>query len=237
MSAATAERFAGSAGKDKQGSSAASKSRSVANTYGRKSYSSRYFDPPAPGGHGKGSASQEEHAAGDDFEAGHALTGFEGDEVRAEPANASKHGNNNSPATQNGGPDLIAPSKSQQGATSGPSQVGGADGDNLSVASGGGRRYTLTAFRHLARLDKFASEEGRNSPAPESASALDDERMDLESEFSVATGGARSGYDPTDDGMSVRSGYKRAASEMDRGEYEEEEEFGRYRRSDTPVRT
>ena len=236
MSAATAERFAGSAGKDKQGSSAASKSRSVVNTYGRKSYSSRYFDPPAPGGHGKGSASQEEHAAGDDFEAGHALTGFEGDEVRAEPANTSKHGDD-SPATQNGGPDSVAPSKSQQGATSGPSQVGG---DNLSVASGGGRRYTLTGFRHLARLDKFASEESRNSPAPEQSEA-DDERMDLESEFSMGTGGggggARSGYDPTDDGMSVRSGYKRAASEMDRGEYEEEEEFGRYRRSDTPVST
>lgn len=65
---------------------------------------------------------------------------------------------------------------------------------------------------------------------------MDDEQMDLESEFSVGTGGgARSGYDPTDDGMSVRSGYKRAASEMDRGEYEEEDEFGRYRRSDTPV--
>jgi hypothetical protein len=128
------------------------------------------------------------------------------------------------------------PSKSQQGASSGPSQVGGADGDNLSVASGGGgRRYTLTAFRHLARLDKFASEEGRHSPAPEQ-STVDEERMDLESEFSVGTGGrARSGYDPTDDGMSVRSGYKRAASEMDRGEYEEEDEFGRYRRSDTPV--
>lgn len=224
---------------DKPGSSAASKSRSVANTHGRRSYSSRYFDPP--GGHAKGSANQDDSVA-NDSEAGHALTGFEDDEVQAQPESAnktSKHGKT-SPATQSGAPDSIAPFKSQQGGTSGPSQVG-ADGDNLSVASGGGgggrgRRYTLTAFRHLARLDKFAIQEGRNSPAPESASAVDDERMDLESEFSVGTGGgARSGYDPTDDGMSFRSGYKRAASEMNRGEYEEEEEFGRYRRSDTPV--
>lgn len=128
-----------------------------------------------------------------------------------------------------------------QDTASGPSQLDGKRYDSIALppTSGTRRHFTLTSFRHVARLDQFASEGGRYSPAPasevdaSSASAFDDE-----AETESVNGGRFNHREDPDDTQSMMSGYKRGASEMEGNDGEEEEAAAsrnRYRRSDTPV--
>ncbi|GAA5873922.1 hypothetical protein JCM3774_004040 [Rhodotorula dairenensis] len=226
---------------DLQPAGSASKSRRFEFTYPRKT-TSRYFEAPAF--YGRGAGSQEELAA----------RGFQGgngsvDADRGHSTLAAEASGDDLAVSDDASVDRKdTPHMKQEhyDTGSGPSQLGGGLSkrdfatNKTATATDGGRRFTLTRLRHMARLDQYANEEGRYSPAPESAFSDAPLRggVEVESEHG-GSGSLGHGDKDLDSTRSVQSGDKRVASEMEGGKGDEEEEEeaarrNRYRRSDTP---
>lgn len=187
----------------------------------------RYFDNPPSSG--KGAASQAALQANRFYSRPEATAGQPGGFASDSVPLSGDNPPGATPALKFYGG---SPPKPSEGAAGGPSQSAVSGGDDaLSTSEGQSRRFGLTEVHKIAQLDRFANEEESTPTAPEGGN---DDRLEGLSEFSFAV--TASGYAATDDGMTVRSGYKRAFSEIEEAEEEDGEAARfRFRRSDTPV--